>query len=355
MRAFYLGFLLLLIFVVSLGACSTDDGELCDQQCRDDRTAFAILDGSGRLIDESGILDQPAGAVDATTPCAQGGSVHITGLTSVTGQVVTWNLSLDYADCGITGDSYALSLRGVLSVATSYSEAANSPFWDFTYSSPALTMSGSVVTGKPNVDQTCDVNLHFGVLGGAVLPTQGTICGRDVGGGSSSSGTGGGTPGDECAPYTGSYAGIFTLQWSCPDPSMDGLGTINVHFTARCFYAMDDVIVLEVRKIMSDNTALGALTEVSCAEDDLSCDYGLLHMPPNPPATSGPDHYLDLAFPNLLQLTTSGPFTVTTGAAKIGSDVPNTESFLVGIPVEQAAGRPDGCTTHTYTFKIDKL
>ncbi len=356
MRAFYLAFLCLFAFATLMAACTGDDSaELCDQQCRDDHTAFAIIDGTFKVIADSGFLDQPVGPVDATAPCELGGSAHITGLTSVAGDVFTWNLALDYADCGLTGDSYQLKLGGALTLTGSYSNAESNTFTDFTYSSPALTMSGSVITGKPNIDQTCDVLLRFQVKDGAVLPTEGTICGRTVGSTPSTSGSGGGPPDDACAPYTGSYAGIFSMQWSCPDPTMDGLGTINVHFTARCFYAMDDVVVLEVRKIMSDNTALGALTEESCAEDDLACDFGLLRMPPNPPATSGADHYLDLTFPNLTKLTTSGPFTVTTGAAKIGNDVPNTESFLVGIPVEQAAGRPDGCTTHTYTFKIDKL
>jgi hypothetical protein len=77
-------------------------------------------------------------------------------------------------------------------------------------------------------------------------------------------------------------------------------------------------------------------------------------MPPNPPATSSVQHAVDLTFPGGGLVSSNGPFTVTTGAAIIASDVGNVEAFTAGEPVYTAAGRPNGCVTENRTFKIDK-
>jgi hypothetical protein len=178
------------------------------------------------------------------------------------------------------------------------------------------------------------------------------LAGASCGGGGPGGGGGGGSggSGDACAPYTGSYSGIYTFTWSCVnDPSMDGVGTIAVHFTAECQSTMGDTVNLEVTRIMSDNAVLGALTETEAPEG------GLMRVPASPPATSGPDHYVSLIFPNDNHLLdTSGTFTVTTGAAILASDTDNHEAFNVGDDVTSEAGRPDGCVVDSRTFKIDK-
>lgn len=135
-----------------------------------------------------------------------------------------------------------------------------------------------------------------------------------------------------------------------PNPSQNGTGTINVHFTAQCAYTKPDgTLWLEIKSIMSDNPHLGSLTQESCPVD---CGY--LAMPPNPSTTSGPERGTHLIFPNLAILSSEGAFTVTSGALKIGSDVPNKAAFIVGDPAFSAAGKPDGCVVATRTFKTTR-
>lgn len=167
-----------------------------------------------------------------------------------------------------------------------------------------------------------------------------------------SAGAGGTGSGGMCGPYPGSYSGIFTFKFSCVnDPSMNGLGTILVHFTAACAYVSDDGIHLEITSLMSDSPVLGSLTKTDLPDGT----GGIMVMPKSLPATSGPDHYISLVFPKDNHiLDTRGEFTVGTGAAKIGSDPDNHDAFLVGDDVTSAAGRPDGCVVDSKTFKIDK-
>lgn len=185
----------------------------------------------------------------------------------------------------------------------------------------------------------------------------GAECGDDsdgAGGGQGGQAEGGGNTTDPCAPYTGSYAGIFHLVWSCPaDPTLDGQGEINVHFTAACEADLGDSIELTITSVMSDNDSLGALTETP-----VDSFVGHMSMPPDLPATAGPSHFIQLEFPEVdgiaHLLSTEGTFEVGTGATQIANQLMNTDAFLVGDDVTSAAGRPDGCIVDSRTYVINK-
>jgi hypothetical protein len=177
-------------------------------------------------------------------------------------------------------------------------------------------------------------------------------CGGD-GGGGSGGGAGAAPPTDECAPYTGSYEGIYTLTWTCVnDPTLDGLGTINVHFTAECEGIVDGDVLLMITSYMSDNEVLGALTETP--EEGFT---SVMIMPQNPPAASADGHTIVLDFPGGL-LGTSGTFQVSTNALQIVNAENNHDAFYVGEPARVAAGKPmnpdAGCVADSQTFAINK-
>ncbi|MBK8999733.1 MAG: hypothetical protein IPM35_28790 [Myxococcales bacterium] len=303
--------------------------------------------------------------IDIEVPCPKGGSAHVTGTgAALPDGTPSLDLAYTFKACASADRDSALTFDGIVQVKGTFSNSTVDGFSDFTFSSPSLSIAGKVlINDVPSVNLSCPASVYLRSSVQEPRQPYGTLCGRAFGaapaqgtggaGGSGGTGTGGtgGSSGDPCAPYSGSYAGIYAFNWSCVnDPSQNGTGTINVHFTAQCAYTKPDgTLWLEVKSVMSDNPHLGSLTQESCPVD---CGY--LAMPPNPPTTSGPEHGIYLVFPNLAILSSEGAFTVTSGALKIGSDVPNKAAFIVGDPAFSAAGKPDGCVVDTRTFKIDK-
>lgn len=355
----------LLLGVVALGwSCSTVEPPKCDQECQDSNSGYGLAVTALSLYADL-VAGKATNPVDMEVPCPKGGKARITGSgTSLPDGTASLDLVYAFEACANADYTYALTFDGTVQLQGTFSSSEIDGFSDFTFSSPALSISGKVIVDDvPSVNLTCPATVFVRSSSKAPRMPYGTLCGRTFGaapatgtggaggsGGAGTGGTGGGT-GDPCLPYSGSYAGIYAFSWSCVnDPTQNGVGTINVHFTAQCAYTKPDgTLWLEIKSVMSDNPHLGALTQESCP-----VDCGNMAMPPNPPTTSGPEHGIQLVFPNLAILGTEGAFTVTSGALKIGSDVPNKDAFLVGDPAFSAAGKPDGCVVDSRTFKIDK-
>lgn len=351
--------------VVALGwSCSAEEPPKCDQECQDSTSAYGLVVTALSLYANQ-VAGKAQNPVDIEVPCPRGGKARVTGTgTALPDGTAALDLAYAFEACADGDSAYALTFDGVVQLKGTFSNSAVDGFSDFTFSSPALSIAGVVIVDDvPSVNLTCPASVYFRSSSKAPRQPYGTLCGRSFGtapstgtGGAGGSGGGAGTggsggAGDPCAPYSGSYAGIYAFSWSCVnDPAQNGVGTINVHFTAKCAYTKPDgTLWLEIKSITSDNPHLGSLTQEACPVD---CGY--MAMPPNPPTTSGPEHGIYLVYPNLAILSTEGAFTVTTGAAKIGSDVPNKNAFMVGDPAFSAAGKPDGCVVDSRTFKIDK-
>lgn len=361
--------LLFCLVLVLTASCSTPEPPTCDQGCQDAVALKGTVETALKLYNDN-LANGTTPTIDLTAPCSRGGSVRIVGLLSVTpDETVSVDLAYTFTACAHASYDFSFTFDGALTMKGAFRNTDDgNDFVDFTFSSPTLSIAGKVLVDDiPTIAVTCPLDAVFEMQNDAWQPPYGMLCGRPVApttnpgaggssgtGGSSGSGGAGGGPGDQCAPYTGSYAGIYSFGWSCVnDPTQNGQGTINVHFTAKCsFVKPDGTLWLEIDSIMSDNQHLGALTKETCP---LGCGY--LAMPPNPPTTSGPDHDIYLIFPNSTILGTSGPFTITSGAAKLGSDVGNHDAFYVGEPAFTYAGKPSGdpgCVVDMKTFKIDK-
>lgn len=150
-----------------------------------------------------------------------------------------------------------------------------------------------------------------------------------------------------CGPYAGSYSGILTYQWrdGTKNPAQTGTGTITVAFHASCpptTVAGAAIVDLNIDSAMSDFATYGAPT--------MTAVNGGMQMPPNPPASgNSPQFGITINWPNAHVLNINGPLTVTSAAAIISNDIPNTTGWSEGgLP-----SVPAGAQVTSNTYKID--
>ena len=330
------------LVVVAVGACSSSSGDSSTPtggpKGTGKTTSVVIGASGGSLVHPEGLtLTVPAGALTA--------DATITATTSTDGppgSFASWSspvFRLTPAD---------LTFAAPATVAIAYTGAPTNPalYW--------ATGAGASFTALPAIPGSSTVSAPIASLGsGFVAPAAPPTTG-----------------GDACAPYVGDYAGILEFKWSYYDAPSEclaptprsGIGTITVHFTTTCLGpGAGGNIVLNVTTVSTDDAYFQNTTS-----GPANPTFSQMVMPPNPPASSNAAA-ISLGF-NHGTLGLGPKITVTTGAAKIASDVGVTDGWLIDVVPgdDDNAGywpaglpKPIGSVVcakvDSRTFKIDKL
>ena len=156
-----------------LGGCldlsESSSSSSCDQACVDDRTAVAIVNSLVFLYNTY-IAFQPSGVQNFIGEvCPIGGSIDITGTTSVIGDVTDLDLDFDMTACGVSDPDFLMTYTGAINENGSFSTVSGNITRQFT--SSLLTFSGTAFGSS--VGESCAVGI---VWNGNDL--SGTICGR---------------------------------------------------------------------------------------------------------------------------------------------------------------------------------
>jgi hypothetical protein len=162
------------------------DGPATPSQAQIDRHAgWGIIDGVVDIYNQN-LAGRPSGSQNITATCPSGGSVRITGSTSVDTRTSITSVNLSYAmtDCQVIetlggGTVVSLKFNGTVTEVGSW----NIPSYKNSgYHATSLIMSGTdTSTGftDASLTQTCDVNLTHSISGQSNTEA-GTICGRTV-------------------------------------------------------------------------------------------------------------------------------------------------------------------------------
>lgn len=220
----------------SSGPPGTYQPRTCDQPCQDYLSGLG-LDATVWLTYNQNVAGKPSGSIDQTGRCPLGGTVHITGTTSVASDGTnTLHLVFDLAGCANSGGTYSLTFSGSVAVDGTLNSSGASQVTSVTITASSMTVSGSLkYRDDPPIEETCDVSVtqQDSLRGSSSL--DGQVCGREFssgtalggggsGGGGGASGTGGGTgaggatSGASCECYCGWPANTrCTEQTKCPD------------------------------------------------------------------------------------------------------------------------------------------
>jgi hypothetical protein len=310
--------------VVICAACSSSSSPPQSQggpQGTGTKTSATIGASGGVLTHPDGAtLTVPAGALDADA------KIIITSTTASPEGFSTWSSPV------FAFEPSGLPFKMPATVDLAFTGSPTNPALYWSTASGYVPLPASVDGGKASAPVAA-----LGV--GFVAPLQNV----------------GGPPpgGDLCDPYTGSYAGILTFQWStmtggaCSSTPTNGTGTIAIHFTTTCIGPTVDGtgFLLGISASSTDDAFFGA-SQLASSQ---------MQMPKNPP-TDG-FAYLTLDFGNAhLDIGLTSQVTVTSGAAIISSDVGVTKGWSASDPQAYvAAGMPTPCgQVDVATFKINK-
>jgi hypothetical protein len=337
MNARSIGTIVLAAIVTAVGCSSASSEAPKGGPLGNGSSATSVIGAKG------GVLVHPDGASLAIPPGALAADRTITVTASTAGPdgpFSTWNSPV----FRFTPDDVTFDVPATVSIGFTGGPTAPTLYW---------SLGGTFVPLPTTVTGTTASASIVGLGGGFVGPSQ-TVT----------------PPGDDkCAPYVGDYAGILEFKWSaysapseCASMSpRSGVGTLTVHFTTTCLGPTPDgQIVLNVTTVSSDDSYFQTTTP-SPADPALS----QMVMPPNPPA--GGTGAIGLGFKHGY-LTMGTKVTVTTGAAKIASDVGVTDGWSIGgvpgdpdnagywpIGLPKPIGAVNCVKIDSRTFKIDKL
>jgi hypothetical protein len=212
----------------------------CNQSCQDYLSGLA-LDGTVWLTYNENVAGKPSGSIDQTGPCPLGGTVHITGTTSVaTDGTNTLHLVFDLAGCANSAATYSLTFSGSVALDGTMNSTGTMQFTYVTFTAHGMVVSGSLkYLDDPPIEETCDVSVTQQDSGGSSSSLDGQVCGREfssataLGGGPSGTGgagnggltgAGGATSGGSCDCYCGWPVNTrCTQNTDCPnDTSVPG-------------------------------------------------------------------------------------------------------------------------------------
>ena len=192
----------------------------CGQTCQDYLVAHGVNNTVWFLWNQL-VAGRPSGTKDATGACPLGGSVHITGITSVSDDGInTADVVFALQGCSNSEAAYSLTFTGEVMMEGSFRSDTN--FMAMTFTSSSLEASGTLdYYDDPQIRETCEVTFAQNGTGesGTLV---GRICGRQfnsetaldpasgtggsggsgtAGSGGSSSGGASGTGGNNCRCY----------------------------------------------------------------------------------------------------------------------------------------------------------
>jgi len=163
---------------------TTTIGTGCDQSCMDDQVGYAV-DSALIVLYNEFLATHAAGSIRVSGACPVGGTVSITGTDSVAqvsgGSVVTFDLTFDMTQCGVTGQSYTISLTGSVTQQGTFPTTGTPGSNHWVESAKQLVLSAVLEFGG-NVAETCDVSLTntWDHNQNATGWLNGTLCGRAV-------------------------------------------------------------------------------------------------------------------------------------------------------------------------------
>jgi hypothetical protein len=146
----------------------------CDQSCQDFNAALAIQGAVDFLYNQT-MPGKAAGRQDVSASCAAGGTVHITGTTTVDGtrDVTQAHLVFDMTGCRSTGGNYDVTVTGKLFEDGTFGATTTA----LAYRGSGLSLAGFAGGGVAKLEGTCDVSI---TRNGTTA--SGTYCGRGFSG-----------------------------------------------------------------------------------------------------------------------------------------------------------------------------
>jgi hypothetical protein len=192
----------------------------CGQRCQDYLVGLG-LDSTIWLLYNENVAGTPSGNTDRTGRGPLGGSVHITGTTSVAAdKTTTLHLVFNMTSVANSSSDYSLTFSGTVAMDGTFQTGANK-FTAITWSTSSIAIAGSLqFLDNPAIDETCDLS-ETQQDSSNTSTLDGRLCGRDFnsdtalknlyGASDAGGGTGGGRVPDAGAPGSG---GGVSETWS---------------------------------------------------------------------------------------------------------------------------------------------
>jgi hypothetical protein len=191
----------------------------CGQACQDYLVSYGLNDTMWFLWNQL-VAGRPSGTKDESGACPLGGSVHITGTTSVSDNGIdVVDVAFALTSCENADNVYSLSYTGTVTMQGTFD--SNSDVLAITFSSSSLVATGTLhYYDDPIIDDACPVN--FAQSGaGDDWTLVGKVCGRSFNSETAlptSSNPSGGSGGSTSSGGTGATGGSGnSCQCFCPD------------------------------------------------------------------------------------------------------------------------------------------
>jgi hypothetical protein len=150
----------------------------CAQRCQDYLVGQG-LDSTIWLLYNENVAGTPSGNTDRTGRGPLGGSVHITGTTSVaTDKTTTLHLVFTMTSVANSSSDYSLTFSGTVAMDGTFQTGANK-FTAITWSTSSIAITGSLqFLDNPAIDETCDLS-ETQQDSSNTSTLNGRMCGRD--------------------------------------------------------------------------------------------------------------------------------------------------------------------------------
>lgn len=201
------------------GSAATYEPPTCDQSCQDYLSGLG-LDATIWLTYNENVAGKPSGTIDQTGTCPLGGTVHITGTTSVASDGTnTVHLVFALTGCVNSGAKYSLTFSGSVSMDGTFNSTGASKFTSVTLTGRSTQVSGSIkFRDDPPITETCDVAVTQQDSGASSSSLDGQVCGREFSSATALGGSGSGSGGASGTGATGgggTGAGGATSSGAC--------------------------------------------------------------------------------------------------------------------------------------------
>lgn len=340
---------------------------VCDQACQDYLISLGLVD-TLTLVYNQNIAGTPVGTKDLTAPCPLGGTVHITGATSVASDtgISAVDLTYDLKDCADSDSLYRLTFSGGV---RQYGTFRSDGYTALTYTSELLTVVGDLeMFDDPAVSDTGALSVTLegedgeesldGQLDGRMFSSETAFSGsfgangeNGTGGtdGTPTAGTGGTivTGGVGCPSlYDGSYFGQFVYTYEAGDPPVSATSSFDLTVELRCLSVTSAATTLLVTHATASHAYFGCGVG-GCTPQTGSVALLPAEPPTNPTNPSGTGHGLVVYFPNGVVFGTensAGALTVTSDGRTLSSSLESTSTWSA-VSLTQATVFPnDGST-----------
>jgi hypothetical protein len=137
------------------------------------------LDSTIWLLYNENVAGTPSGNTDRTGRGPLGGSVHITGTTSVASdKTTTLHLAFDMMGVANSSSTFSLTFTGTVAMEGTFQTGANK-FTAITWTTPSIAIMGSLkFLDNPSIGETCDLS-ETQQDSSSTSTLNGRVCGRE--------------------------------------------------------------------------------------------------------------------------------------------------------------------------------